>query len=179
MLAKMFDPKSLEVYRDLGGLQGLAKGLRTDCRSGLSRDETTLDRVADRGRPVLFPSSPEANPQPYAERKRVFGENRLPERDVKSILQLMWLTFNDKVLMLLAAVATISLGLGLYQTFGQPHRPGQPRVEWVEGVTIMTAVIIVVVVGSLNDYQKEKQFAKLNRKVSYCGRGHIRIIANR
>src|SRR5947207_13411523 len=101
MLVKMFDPKSLDVYRDLGGLQGLAKGLRADCRSGLSRDETTLDRIADRGRPVLFPSSPQANSQPYAERKRVFGENCLPEKDVKSIFQLMWLAVNDKVLRLL------------------------------------------------------------------------------
>lgn len=32
------------------------------------------------------------------------------------------------------------------------------------GVAIMVAVIIVVVVGSMNDWQKERQFKKLNEK---------------
>jgi P-type Ca2+ transporter type 2C len=33
----------------------------------------------------------------------------------------------------------------------------------------MVAVTIVVVVGSLNDYQKERQFIKLNKKASNFG----------
>ena len=37
-------------------------------------------------------------------------------------------------------------------------------MDWVEGVAIMVAVIIVVVVGSINDWQKERQFKKLNEK---------------
>lgn len=36
------------------------------------------------------------------------------------------------------------------------------QVEWVEGVAITVAILIVVLVGSLNDYQKERQFRKLN-----------------
>jgi magnesium-transporting ATPase (P-type) len=99
------------------------------------------------------------------DRKRVFGMNRLPERKSKSLLQIMWITFNDKVLIILTIVAAISLALGLYQDFGQSTRNGGPKVRWVEGVTIMVAVAIVVVVGSLNDYQKEQQFIKLNTKV--------------
>lgn len=39
-----------------------------------------------------------------------------------------------------------------------------PGVKWVEGVAIIVAVFLVVVVGSVNDYQKEKQFRKLNAK---------------
>jgi predicted small integral membrane protein len=41
-------------------------------------------------------------------------------------------------------------------------------VRWVEGVTIMVAVALVVVVGSVNDYQKEQQFLKLSKKVRDC-----------
>jgi len=39
-------------------------------------------------------------------------------------------------------------------------------VDWVrvEGVAIIVAVLIVVGVGSLNDWQKEKQFEGLNEK---------------
>lgn len=39
-----------------------------------------------------------------------------------------------------------------------------PGVKWVEGVAIIVAVLIVVLVGSINDWQKEKQFRKLNAK---------------
>jgi len=56
----------------------------------------------------------------------------------------------------------VSLALGLYQTF----RPGATdKVEWVEGVAILVAITIVTVVQSVNDYQKERQFMKLNQKV--------------
>jgi hypothetical protein len=34
--------------------------------------------------------------------------------------------------------------------------------EWAEGVAIWIAVIIVNMVGSVNDYQKDQQFRKLN-----------------
>jgi Ca2+-transporting ATPase len=59
----------------------------------------------------------------------------------------------------------VSLALGLYQSFGQSHEPGQPRVDWVEGVAIMVAVIVIVLVSALNDFQKERQFVRLNKKV--------------
>jgi magnesium-transporting ATPase (P-type) len=100
------------------------------------------------------------------DRKRIFGTSRLPEKRSKNLLEIMWMTFNDKVLIILTTVATISLILGLYQDFGQSERYGGPKVRWVEGVAIMVAVAIVVIAGSLNDYQKEKQFIKLNKKVS-------------
>ena len=37
-------------------------------------------------------------------------------------------------------------------------------MDWIEGVAIVIAVLVVIMVGSLNDYQKEKQFRKLNAK---------------
>jgi Ca2+-transporting ATPase len=80
-------------------------------------------------------------------------------------LQIIWITFNDKVLIILTIVATLSLALGLYLDFGQLGRYGGPKVRWVEGVAIMVTVTIVVVVGFLNDYQKEQQFIKLNKRV--------------
>jgi len=39
-----------------------------------------------------------------------------------------------------------------------------PPVDWVEGVAILVAILIVVLIGSLNDWQKEKQFKALNEK---------------
>jgi len=145
-LAHMFDPKSISAFRALGGLEGLEKGLATDCDAGLD------EALPSRG-------------EPYTDRRAIFGENRLPEKKQKSLLHLMVLALDDKVLIILSITSIISLALGLYQTFGLPHAPGEPRVEWVDGVTILAAVAIAVVFGALNDYQKERQFAKLNKKV--------------
>lgn len=145
-LARMFNPKNILAFRALGGLQGLEKGLATDCDAGLN------EAWSSRG-------------EPYEDRRATFGENRIPEKKQKSLLALMLIALDDKVLIILSITSVISLALGLYQTFGLPHAPGQPRVEWVDGVTILTAVAIAVVIGALNDYQKEMQFAKLNKKV--------------
>lgn len=180
-LNKMFNPKSLPAFFALGGLRGLEKGLRSDRKSGLSPDETFLegevtfdqatsqnDKLATEGTGTVAAHRTQTNKsrgnESFADRYRVFRDNRLPVKKGKSFLQLMWITYNDKVLILLSIAAVISLGVGLYQTFGQKHEPGEPAVEWVEGVAIIVAIAIVVIVGSLNDYSKERQFAKLNKK---------------
>lgn len=105
----------------------------------------------------------------YADRRRVFGENRLPERKSRSFLALAWIALQDRVLILLSVAAAVSLALGLYQTFDGHHEKegrggGGARVEWVEGVAIIVAILVVVLVGALNDWQKERQFRKLHRK---------------
>jgi P-type Ca2+ transporter type 2C len=64
----------------------------------------------------------------------------------------------------LSICAVVSLALGLFQDFGTTRPEGEPPVDWVEGVTIIVAVLIVVGVGSVNDWQKEKQFESLNEK---------------
>lgn len=76
--------------------------------------------------------------------------------------------------MLLSIAAVISLALGLYQDIGvhefipcadDPTRDcSPPKVDFVEGVAIIIAILIVVMVGSLNDWQKERQFRALNEK---------------
>ncbi|OTB03628.1 hypothetical protein M426DRAFT_173820 [Hypoxylon sp. CI-4A] len=183
-LTKMLNPKSLSAFYQLGGLAGMEKGLRTNRDTGLSLDEKHLDgRISfedatNRGESKLSaegldsPHTPVArsnthkhgSDESFFDRKRVYGDNRIPEKKGKSFLQLVWITYNDKVLILLSVAAVVSLAIGLYQTFGIPSEDGQPSVEWVEGVAIIVAIVIVVLVGSLNDWQKERQFAKLNKK---------------
>lgn len=167
VIVKMVASKSLAEFQELGGLTKLAQGLRTDLVTGLSLDEAWLhDTVRSGSTPRATPARHHESYQVLQARRDMFGTNRLPDQKTKGIFELMILALSDKVLVLLSVVAIISLSLGLYQAFGQPHKPGQPRVEWVDGVTIMAAVIIVVVTGALNDYQKERQFARLNKRVS-------------
>lgn len=76
---------------------------------------------------------------------------------------------------MLCIAAVVSLALGFYTDFGAKQELiacastglvecTEPKVNWVEGVAILIAVLIVVMVGSLNDWQKERQFRVLNDK---------------
>ncbi|KAA8652034.1 hypothetical protein EYZ11_009409 [Aspergillus tanneri] len=179
-LNKMLNPKSLGAFHALGGLQGLEKGLRTDSRSGLSVDETRLHGTVSFEDATSRHPEAQANPstqatlkrtatnqtnsadKPFFDRSRIFGFNKLPEKKPKSIFELAWIAYNDKVLILLTIAAVVSLAIGIYQSV--TAKGNEPRVQWVEGVAIIVAIVIVVVVGAANDWQKERQFVKLNKK---------------
>ncbi|KAL4894006.1 hypothetical protein BDV59DRAFT_176633 [Aspergillus ambiguus] len=183
-LNKLLNPKNLGALHALGGLRGLEKGLRTDLNSGLSLDETKLEgsiSFEDATSPISHDSNPKAASHPprqattstmgtsskqsndaFFDRKRIFTQNQLPERKPKNILQLAWIAYNDKVIILLTVAAIISLALGIYQSVRPTSK--EAHVEWVEGVAIIVAILIVVVVGAANDWQKERQFVKLNKK---------------
>ncbi|KAG5354630.1 Calcium-transporting ATPase 2 [Yarrowia sp. B02] len=146
-LSHLIDPKSVFVLAEMGGLEGLQADLNTNLQSGLSEEDAGARDA----------------------RIEAYDRNILPEKKAKSLFYLMWMALQDKVLILLTVAAIISLALGLYETFGQPDEydaQGRklPKVDWVEGVAIMVAIIIVVVVGAGNDWQKELRFVKLNKK---------------
>ncbi|EWC45309.1 hypothetical protein DRE_00708 [Drechslerella stenobrocha 248] len=188
-LNKLLNPKSLAAYHAMGGVFGIAKGLKTDIHAGLSIDETTIDSPIsfneaitssedepkkanhDTTPPVYMPRAGENGA--YADRLAVFKDNRLPEKKATPLWRLMWNAYKDEILLLLTAAAVISLALGLYETFrahpapkpgAEPENGGVRGADWIEGVAIMVAIVIVVTVGAVNDYQKEKQFVKLNKK---------------
>ncbi|OJJ00436.1 hypothetical protein ASPVEDRAFT_51620 [Aspergillus versicolor CBS 583.65] len=146
-LNKMLNPKSLAAYHALGGLAGLGKALRTDLKSGLSSDETRLH-----GNLVYVPETSsyellnettansngtEGADSQFHDRIRIFSQNRLPARKTTGFLKLLWMAYNDKIIILLTIAAVISLSLGIYQTIDEGH-----GVDWVEGVAIVVAIAI-------------------------------------
>ncbi|KAL2868262.1 putative calcium-translocating P-type ATPase(PMCA-type) [Aspergillus lucknowensis] len=166
-LNKMLNPKSLAAYHALGGVSGLGKALRTDLKAGLSDDERRLEgKVVYDAETSSFgyletPSSSEGTDTQFYDRIRIFSQNRLPARKMAGFLKLLWMAYNDKIIILLTVAAIISLSLGIYQTIDEGH-----GVDWVEGVAIVVAIATVTIVTALNDWQKERQFAKLNKRVS-------------
>ncbi|OKO99318.1 Calcium-transporting ATPase 2 [Penicillium subrubescens] len=175
-LNKMQNPKSLAAFYALGGLQGLERGLRTDLNAGLSVDEGRLEGTVDfqQVTPPLYEKCPSISKptvetpvvpvssgegSPFEDRVRVFSENRLPARKSTGFLKLLWIAYNDKIIILLTIAAIVSLSLGIYETVD-----GGTGVDWVEGVAICVAILIVTVVTAANDWQKERQFAKLNKR---------------
>ena len=121
LLAQMLDPKNIEALTQMGGTSGLLQGLGTDPFHGLTtqpsgrgagvgashRHDTSA--VPD-GSPQLSRLDPSQirttsdgpnNPVYHAtlvDRRRVYGENVLPDRPSKSLLYLMWSALTDKVL---------------------------------------------------------------------------------
>ncbi|KAG6839792.1 hypothetical protein C0991_011647 [Blastosporella zonata] len=134
----------------------------------------TIEKEEDEKRKIPEPSETVLSAS-MDERRRVYGPNIIPSRPSKYLLSLMWQALTDKVLILLSIAAIISLVLGLFQDFRLPRPAGEPPVDWVEGVAIMVAIAIVVIVGSLNDWQKERQFKQLNDKKEERG---VKVIRN-
>ncbi|KAI0067278.1 calcium-translocating P-type ATPase [Artomyces pyxidatus] len=132
---------------------GEAEGLRSMTSLGSNSADHRSPRITD-----------DAFGATLEDRQRVYGHNVLPSRSSKSLLSLMWTALKDKVLVLLSIAAVVSLALGFFQDFGTTRPAGEPPVDWVEGVAIIIAIAIVVMVGSLNDWQKERQFKVLNEK---------------
>ncbi|KAG0164691.1 hypothetical protein DFQ28_009899 [Apophysomyces sp. BC1034] len=190
-LSALMDPKNLQLLHTYGGLDGVARGLHVNLRTGLVPNAKHLTQITLSE--ILANESRYTNPAAavpttnelmvrrtstvqsshevttaFPQRTDVFGANVLPEMKSKSIFHLMWIAFQDKTLILLAIAAVISLGVGLYEDIAVPEYDTEgnriPGVKWVEGVAIIVAILLVVLVGSINDYQKEKQFRKLNAK---------------
>jgi len=144
-LSELVDPKNPELLQKYGGLNGIAEALKVDVKTGLplNKDGENI----------------------YADREAIFGRNVLPETKSKSLLQLMWIALHDKIMIILSIAAIVSLAIGLYEDFGPgSEKSDEPKVHWIEGVAILISVFIVITAGSVNDYQKEKQFRALNAK---------------
>lgn len=92
-LYELIDPKSYDHLKSLGGSDGLLSGLGANQKRGLSEKDDIN----------------------FADRLRVYGENRTPGRKPKTLLQLIWMAYQDKVLWILSIAAIVSLALGLYQ----------------------------------------------------------------
>ncbi|KAF4820243.1 Calcium-transporting ATPase 2 [Colletotrichum siamense] len=174
-LNKLLNPKSLAAFRALGGLNGISFGLQSDINTGLSVDETeapgtvsfqdAVSPISPQYSKAQWPSTTAATRNAFEDRIRVYKRNVLPAKKATPLWKLMWNAYNDQVLILLTVAAVISLALGLYETLGVEHPPGSPTpVDWVEGVAICAAIAIVTLVGSINDWQKERAFVRLSAK---------------
>ncbi|GKT49476.1 calcium-transporting ATPase 2 [Colletotrichum spaethianum] len=183
-LHQLITARNLSALRRFGGLPGLAAGLRTDLTAGLSVDERSLDGTisfeeavtagkAHRSAEItpLPPSLPHEHgfkldldlgqheKEDFADRRRIYGENRLPKRKQKSFMRLAWIAFNDKLMFLLTISATISLALGIYETIDASD--DEPNIQWVDGVTVVVAILVIVFASAATDWQKNARFAKL------------------
>eukprot|EP00741_Cyanophora_paradoxa_P000940 tig00000448_g908.t1 len=85
-------PELLETLKQHGGVEGLAKMLKTDVGNGLS-----------------------GQPADLALRREAFGSNKIPPPPAKSFLGLVWQSLQDRVLQILIVGGLVTLVVGCIQ----------------------------------------------------------------
>lgn len=149
-LIQLRDEAYEELDRKYKGLDGLAKKLNTNLIVGLNDDEKDIKL-----------------------RRNLFGINEIPPKRSKYLIELAYEALQDTTLIILMICAFISIGLSFYhgpedaQLVGEEFRAKEKEasLEWIEGIAILIAVIVVVFVTAFNDWRKEKQFRGLKSRI--------------
>jgi Ca2+ transporting ATPase len=92
----------------------------------------------------------------FSERIKIFGENKLPREEIPHCCEFVLDAFGDLMIRILTASAIFQLIVG---TIPQIQHT---ELDFVEGVSIAFAVVLVVSVGSVVNYTKELSFRELN-----------------
>jgi len=154
-LRELMELRGHEAYEVIqtkyGGVAEMCRKLYTSANEGLSGSPADLEH-----------------------RVKEFGANEIPPKPPKSFFQLVWEAVQDVTLIILLVAAVISLGLSFYQPSSSgeegAHKGGdssEKEAGWIEGVAILAAVTVVVLVTAFNDWQKEKQFRGLQAKIEH------------
>lgn len=93
-------------------------------------------------------------------RRHTYGANILPPVDRQTFFDFVKEALEDKTMLILIGAAVVSLILGM--TTPDPRTGEVDRsTGWIEGFAILVSIVIVTVVSSLNNYQKQEQFTEL------------------
>eukprot|EP01117_Protostelium_nocturnum_P004102 TRINITY_DN1538_c0_g1_i1.p1 TRINITY_DN1538_c0_g1~~TRINITY_DN1538_c0_g1_i1.p1 ORF type:complete len:677 (+),score=265.91 TRINITY_DN1538_c0_g1_i1:189-2219(+) len=139
-----------------GGVEGLAKKINSDAKTGLPTSEASTE---------------------YSARREAFGNNYIPNRPPIGYFTFLKAALSDHTLIILMIAAVVSIGLGT----GFPA-PGESRsIAWVEGFAILVAVAVVSNVTATNDTLKDRKFRQLtaiteDRKVRVVRGGESTIV---
>ncbi|KAF4667456.1 hypothetical protein FOL47_003588 [Perkinsus chesapeaki] len=89
--------------------------------------------------------------------KRKYGANFVPPPKPKTYFQFLFAAFKDFTILMLCGAAVISLVLAATYE--------RTATAYAEGSAIIVAILVVTNVAAFNDWRKQRQFDKLNRKV--------------
>ena len=90
-------------------------------------------------------------------RRNEYGTNELPAGELTSYWGFLLDSFSDFTVLMLCGAAVVSLALA----FAYERTAG----SYAEGFAILISVLLVTNVTAINDYNKQKQFARLNATV--------------
>jgi len=123
----------IKYFKKKGGILPLLLSLKTDAKQGIS----TLS---------------------LENRKSHFGSNRIYVKPPPNFADFCIEALSDKMIIILIISSIIEIGISLFNMFFK----GENNADYLDGFSIITAVAVVVLVGSVTNYQKEKKFHSLN-----------------
>ncbi|PSC72089.1 P-type ATPase [Micractinium conductrix] len=127
--------KDNDGWTVLGGLEGVAAALRVSLHDGVDTASAAAGLEA---------------------RRAAFGANTFKAIPPKSFFKLWLSALKDPTLIMLMVAALVSTVLGVAVPAEREDS------AWTEGVAIWVAVLVVSLVGAFNDWNKDRQFQKLN-----------------
>jgi Ca2+ transporting ATPase len=98
------------------------------------------------------------DPEEKLKRLAEFDTNAPDEDEVPCFCYFVWDALGDLMIRILICAAIIQIALGACP----PPITEEGSNEWVEGLSICFAVIVVILVGSVTNYSKEVKFKQLN-----------------
>ena len=87
-----------------------------------------------------------------------FGSNRIFRKPPPKFCEFVLEALSDKMIIILIICAFLEVGISMYYKIVEKD----DNVDWIDGVSIVIAVFIVVSVGAITDYKKEMKFQELN-----------------
>ena len=138
-------------FRDIEKLMGLYKERDSNLRDlskikELGGSEGIISKLKTDGKKGI--SSDE-------NRENDFGSNQVFIEPVPPFCSYVCDALGDLMVRILIIAAVVQIALGA--TLGE-----EPEKDWVDGLSIIIAILVVTLVGSITNYQKETKFHELN-----------------
>ena len=116
-----------------GGITGLMTKLKTERYKGIDIDDNVT----------------------IQKRKTHFGSNKVFEKEIPHFCVYVLDALNDTMLIVLIVAAVVQIILGVLFS-------DEPERDWIDGFSILIAVVVVVSVSSITNWKKEHQFKDLS-----------------
>lgn len=167
----------LKFSAKLSDLKELMQKKGQEALEKLESDHVSLENLARKLNTNLTNGINE-NAAEISQRIGLYGRNEIPPKKAKSIFMLAFEAAQDTTLVMLIICSIVSIGLSFYHPSDEAivhdeefrytsseKTSSADSLEWVEGVAILIAVVVVVFVTAFNDWRKEKQFRGLKDRI--------------
>ena len=91
------------------------------------------------------------------DRERHFGSNKIFQKPPPSLCDFIKEAMSDKMIIILICCSIFEIGISIFNNL-----KGEKDSEYIDGLSIIVAIIVVVSVGSFTNYKKEQKFHELN-----------------
>ena len=122
----------IKYFQEKGGILPLLTSLKTDAKHGIS----TLS---------------------LENRLEHFGSNKIFVKPLPNFMDFVKEALSDKMIIILIISSFIEISISIFNIF-----KGEKNVDYLDGISIIIAIVVVVMVGSITNYKKEMKFHSLN-----------------